>query len=408
MVVVALLVSPTQAGTTYVLGADAGEQIGKLLKLQEPLSGDVAMSASVDGSSVVVLGKKAGKTVFKVSLVHPLSGEAVEKVGGGFALAKHQAPASLLEELRKRLAATDELVHWKAINDSRVPTNPPETVDERSSLDLADVFAAIEHKLTIEDQEGARRLLETMPPAIDHWARVEVAFFWKKLGDDKRVNEMVSGIGEEVTKEHVALRLAKEILQGGTIDFLAAMKGHESAACDTVLAVNLLQRFGKLDEARTIATSIRTLDPSCVPGWETEISLLLLLDKKEEAMTIAKAAQKAVPKAEGLWQVLAYLYQESGELEKAVDLLDRAVRVGKPSGGSLRNLLGTVVRNSDNRQRYLESYLKRHRADPKDTISQMIAGVILHYENRLKSPISSWRRWRMYWVILIGCTFTLR
>ena len=371
-----------RAETAYVLGADAGTQLGEMLQLTEPLNGGVRLSASIKGTYVTLTGKKDGKESFTLKLVHPLSSEAKEEVGGGLAIPTPSIAAPLLKELKERLAASKEVVHWKAIDKSKTPLTPRVATQERSALDLADIFAAIEHRLTIEDRGEAERLLKSIPATVDDWARIEIAFYWKRLGDNQRLRETLDTINQEATEEHVALGLAKTIIRGQKADFKAAIKGKSASACDTVLAVNLLQRLEKFQEAREIATAIRTLDPTCVPGWETEISLYLLLERKDEAMRVAKEAQRVLPEAEGLWQVLAYLYQESGELEKAVDLLDKAVRVGKPTGGSLRNLLGTVVRNSDNRQRYLDSYLKRHRADPKDVVSQMIAGVILHYENR--------------------------
>ena len=374
----------TRAGVTYVLEADAATQLKEMLQLDEPLAGDLRLSASIAGSTVGLSGSREGTQVFSIRLVHPLSPDAVETVGGGLSRDGKPLPSEVLDVLKKRIADSGQMMHWKAIDERKTPLNPQGGVAEQSPLELGDVFAAIEHKITIGDTENARRLLESLPPSIDAWAVVEVAFFWKRLGDAERLQSALSSIEDSATAQHAALALAKDILEDKQVDFSKAIAGKEASACDTVLAVNLLQRLERLKEARKIATAIRSLDPTCVGGWETEISLHLLLDDKNKALSVAKEAQRALPQAPGLWQVLAYLYQETGELEKAVELLDKAVRVGKPTGGSLRNLLGTVVRNSDNRQKYLKSYLERHRADANDTVSQMIAGVILHYENRFE------------------------
>ena len=65
-ILVVAMVSNVRADTAYVLGADAGTQLGQMLKLAEPLAGDVRLSASIEGSFVTLTGKREGKEVFKL------------------------------------------------------------------------------------------------------------------------------------------------------------------------------------------------------------------------------------------------------------------------------------------------------------------------------------------------------
>jgi tetratricopeptide (TPR) repeat protein len=335
------------------------------------------------GCTRVVRVTKAGEETVLFHWVHPQADGATKTLAAGFSLGKSTPtpPASMTEALIARFKASKMEVVWKDLQDSPRPAPRVAPEEGRSPADYSELFLAIAHQITVQNTVEARRLMASIPPNLDPWSRIEAAYLWVALGEAANAEALL----REIAQKDAIFPLVQHVLLTPTLKLPDALQGvTQKDACDLSLAVDLLDRLNRAEEGVELAQALRTLDPDCVSLWELEIRLLLQIRKGDQAKRLGFQAMKRFPKTASLWTAMAYVYQSSGELLKAVELFDASVRMEKPTSLSMRNLLGTVVRNGDDRAEHLARYTARYDADPTDVISQMMVGVIHHYDNHFE------------------------
>lgn len=371
----------------WVLSPTSEGHVAACLKVSEPLAGGRQFSAAIEATSVEVTLSKTSATDFRVSLVHPSLAPAESAVFAGVAVVPRGPAAmetsSAYRELLARMKGCKKEIPWTALATPKADDSEPPARAKGVGMD--EVYAdldRIHNRITVGHASEALALLKSLPEDLSDEAAIEVALAWRLAGEPGQAKRILASLQE--------LRPpldAYALVVGGAKEKVAEVlsSATEKRACELSHIAELQARLGEHKAAIETAERIRRLDSTCTRAWELEVSQRALHGDPAVALQAGDEAARLHPQDSGLLSAVAAARLQSGQVDEAIELLERVARHQPRPKGILRVLLGAMVRSPERRTRTRARLEGRLQGGEADQIDRFLLGVVRHYENEFEA-----------------------
>ena len=327
----------------------------------------------------------------ELSLRHPSLREGALLLLPALSVHGGEASDALLRGLKARLRDLKPEALWRRVSEPESPQPERTPSGAKGGVDPPGLVRAMHQAREALRTEARAQVLPLMKPylaspeGLSIPARVDIATVLTRAGEVDRARSLLAGVNPEGRGQALALQL--RVLRGEPLDassISASLKSAEEP-CELVAVANLLTSLGEVQGASALISQLAERDPPCPQALVITIRRLLNEAKVSEADRRSERALMAHPEVKELVSVRARVLIAAQRPKEAAALLEAHAR-RDPRSVALSSLLGAYnrVESIAWKREKMEEMAQSARANPDDHVAAFIAGVLLHYDGRLK------------------------
>lgn len=270
-----------------------------------------------------------------------------------------------------------------------IPSAPPLAVEEGEAERVSVAIRNALHAVKTEDAAAARAALEGVAGAELGNAGPDLAETWYRIGDAARGKAVARAwLGRAPAEQSVrALRASVLAGEAPAVEALARAVAAlpDDERCGGAAVAESLARAGDTAKAQALFEALGEATPECGGVAALEVRWHLEAGRMAEADARSKAAIARFPDDEGVIGLRAQVLLAQDRAVEAVALLE-PVAWKNPGSGLVSSLQGAYmnVKIEGWLPKKRAELVARHAADPGDYTAAFLAGVIMHYEGRLR------------------------